>query len=104
MYESHALQAAVACLGAALLSLTLVQDELDRGLLERPFGPVVAGLTYHLVEADGQAPVARVKAARDWLLAEISSISEGGNMVNVWGRRELRLPPPGSLPDREGVV
>src|SRR3546814_3644788 len=68
-------QASEAGQGAALLSLTLFQDELDRGLLERPFGPVVAGLTYHLVEADGQAPVARVKAARDWLLAEISSIS-----------------------------
>jgi LysR family transcriptional regulator, glycine cleavage system transcriptional activator len=73
--ESHAIQAAVAGQGVALLSLTLVQDELDRGLLEQPFGPVVAGLTYHLVEAPGQTDLSRVKAAKDWLLAEIGSIT-----------------------------
>jgi LysR family glycine cleavage system transcriptional activator len=72
--ESHAIQAAVAGQGVALLSLTLVQDELDRGLLEQPFGPIVAGLTYHLVEAPGQMDMSRVKAAKDWLLAEIGSI------------------------------
>lgn len=68
--ESHAIQAAVAGQGVALLSLTLVQDELDQGILDQPFGPIVTGLTYHLVEASGQTPTARVKAARDWLLAE----------------------------------
>jgi LysR family glycine cleavage system transcriptional activator len=73
--ESHAIQAAVAGQGVAFLSLTLVQDELDRGLLEQPFGPIVAGLTYHLVEARGQMDMARVKAARNWLLAEIGSIT-----------------------------
>ena len=70
--ESHAIQAAVAGHGAGLLSLTLVHDELDRGLLEQPFGPIVDGLTYHLVEAPGQALIRHVKAAREWLLAEIS--------------------------------
>lgn len=71
--ESHAIQAAVAGQGAALLSLTLVRDELDRGLLEQSFGPIIDGLTYHLVEPLGRS-VPRVEAAKNWLLAEAGSI------------------------------
>lgn len=69
--ESHAIQAAVAGQGAALLSLTLVRDELDRAVLHQPFGPIVSGLTYHLVEASGQTSIPRVQAVRSWLLAEV---------------------------------
>lgn len=63
--ESHAIQAAVAGQGAALLSLTLVQDELDRGLLDQPFGPIVDGLTYHLVEASTPARLCAWKPPRN---------------------------------------
>lgn len=47
--ESHAIQSAVAGQGVALLSEVLVRDEVRRGLLHMPFGPVVEGLAYHLV-------------------------------------------------------
>lgn len=73
--ESHAIQATVAGQGVALLSLTLVHDELSSGLLERPFGPIVDGLVYHLIEPSGWTPVAPVTAAKDWLMAEVSTIS-----------------------------
>lgn len=68
--ESHAIQAAVAGQGAALLSLVLVQEELTDGLIVQPFGPVISGLGYHLVEAPGidSSTLAHAKA---WLLGEV---------------------------------
>lgn len=68
--ESHAIQAMVAGHGAALLSLVLVQEELAAGLVIQPFGPVIGGLGYHLVEAPGQGSVA-LAHAKAWLLAEV---------------------------------
>lgn len=47
--ESHAIQSAVAGQGVALLSEVLVRDEVRRGLLRMPFGPVLEGMVYHLV-------------------------------------------------------
>ncbi|WP_084536639.1 LysR substrate-binding domain-containing protein [Azospirillum halopraeferens] len=65
--EGHAIQAAVAGHGVALLSLVLVAGDLANGALVQPFGPVLGGYTYHLVHpvdpADGDA----VAAVRDWL-------------------------------------
>lgn len=73
--ESHAIQAAVASQGVALLSLVLVHDEMESHLLESPFGPSIEGLTYHLVEPASEQRSAHVLAARDWLLAEVDAIS-----------------------------
>lgn len=73
--ESHAIQAAVAGQGAALLSLTLVRDDLNSGRLVQPFGPSLDGLTYHLVEALGRTREKRVEAVKSWLMVEISSTS-----------------------------
>ncbi len=71
--ESHAIQAAVAGQGIALLSLALVREELAAGHLVQPFGPAVAGHTYHMVTSSDQPPGAGVRAAVDWLRAEVAS-------------------------------
>ena len=49
--EGHAIQAAVAGQGVALLSLVLVHGEIEAGRLVQPFGPVLDSYAYHLVEA-----------------------------------------------------
>ena len=71
--ESHAIQAAVAGQGVALLSLALVRDEIEEGRLVQPFGPVVDGFTYHLVEKGHRRRTEPVDAARAWVLAEVRS-------------------------------
>ena len=68
--ESHAIQAAVAGQGAALLSLVLVDEEIGAGRLVQPFGPVVEGFAYHMVDAADRSRSAAVEAARTWVLEE----------------------------------
>jgi LysR family transcriptional regulator, glycine cleavage system transcriptional activator len=72
--ESHAIQAAVAGQGVALLSLALVRDEIEAGRLVQPFGPVVEGFTYHLVEQDRRRRSGPVEAARTWVMAEVRAM------------------------------
>ncbi|WP_308789241.1 LysR substrate-binding domain-containing protein [Telluria antibiotica] len=64
------LQAAVAGQGIALLSLALVADDLAAGHLVRPFGPAIAGRTYHLVMRTDPQPGAAARAVADWLREE----------------------------------
>lgn len=67
--ESHAIQAAIAGQGAVITSLLLVEDELARGVLVHPFGPVIEGHHYHLV-ATAEALASRdVQAVAEWLRA-----------------------------------
>ena len=68
--ESHAIQAAIAGQGIALLSLTLVADELRAKLLELPFGPGMLGPTYHLVHARGKALSSAARTLKQWILDE----------------------------------
>ena len=68
--ESHAIQAAVAGQGVALLSLALVADEIAAGRLVQPFGPVIGGHTYHLVTLADRPVGDTVQAAADWLRSE----------------------------------
>jgi LysR family glycine cleavage system transcriptional activator len=68
--EGHAIQAAVAGQGVALLSLALVADDIAAGHLVRPFGPAIAGHTYHLVMRPDPQPGAAVRAVADWLREE----------------------------------
>jgi LysR family glycine cleavage system transcriptional activator len=75
--ESHAVQAAVAGQGVALASLPLVADELAAGRLRVPFGPVLAGHSFHLVwppEAESAPAHGRV---RDWLRHEADASVDG---------------------------
>ncbi|MDP4026786.1 LysR substrate-binding domain-containing protein [Methylobacterium sp. NEAU 140] len=69
--ESHAIQAAVAGHGAAICGLALVEDELRRGLLVHPFGPVMEGQVYHLLMTARTMGCADVQAVRDWLRATV---------------------------------
>lgn len=66
--ESHAIQAAVAGQGVALLSLVLVRDELKLGLLEAPVGPTLDGLSYHLVRATERPSSEAAAVVERWLL------------------------------------
>lgn len=68
--EDHAIQATLSGQGAALLSLTLLADDLNAGRLVRLAGPAIAGHTYHLVRSAGHAPAPHVEAAQAWLRAE----------------------------------
>lgn len=75
--DSHAIQAAIAGQGVALLSLALVADDLASGLLVQPFGPTLEGYRHNLVYPDGGPPGAEVAALRDWLLAQVAGDGPG---------------------------
>lgn len=65
--ESHAIQAAIAGQGVALLSLTLVKAELERGVLQVPFGPRLPGLRYQLIRHRRFAGHAALEWVAEWL-------------------------------------
>src|SRR5262245_21211291 len=69
--ESHAIQAALAGQGVALLDLMLVADELASGALVQPFGPVLPGYRCFLVYPEAATESARIAAVRSWLRSEL---------------------------------
>ncbi|MET3666645.1 LysR substrate-binding domain-containing protein [Caulobacter sp. 1776] len=69
--DSQAIQAAVAGLGVAMASLSLVRAELASGLLIQPFETVIQGRPYHLLRLPTASPA--VIAVHDWLLAELKA-------------------------------
>jgi LysR family glycine cleavage system transcriptional activator len=71
--ETHAIQAAAAGHGIALLSLALVADEIAAGVLASPFGPVLQGLGFHVVIPHHHAEDDNVSAVRDWLVSEVQA-------------------------------
>lgn len=78
--ESHAIQAAIAGHGVALLSHTLVLSELGRGILVAPFGPHLAAPTWQLLRyRTPQRPVAQ-QAVWEWLTAGFPPKGEGSFM------------------------
>lgn len=68
--EGHAIQAAVAGHGIALVSLALVTEELQAGHLVQPFGPAIDGHTYHLATHADRPRSAPVQAVAQWLRAQ----------------------------------
>lgn len=72
--ESHAIQATLAGHGAGLLSLTLLSAELESGTLAQPFGPVLDGMTYWLVQAPDRPPTEAAAALCAWLRAECAAV------------------------------
>lgn len=62
----HAVQAAVAGQGVAIVSLVLAADALTSGLLVRPFRQLLRGETYHFVNAPELSGRADVSVLRDW--------------------------------------
>lgn len=67
--ESHAIQAAVAGQGVALVSLALVKSELEAGQLVAPFGVSIPGYQHHLLRRRGEMDES-VTAVLQWLLSE----------------------------------
>lgn len=73
--EDHAIQAALAGQGIALLSLELVANEIAAGRLTQPFGPQLSGHTYHIVQSAGRAHGSHVDAALNWLRNQASGLA-----------------------------
>lgn len=71
--EVHAIQAAIAGQGVALINLALVEDELRTGVLRQPFGPVLPGHDFHLLWADAHGHDRDMARVREWLLREAST-------------------------------
>jgi len=66
--ESHAIQAAIAGQGVALLSLVLIQEELKLGLLESRLAPTLDGYAYYLVRPLRATSSAAASTVANWLL------------------------------------
>lgn len=71
--ESHAIQAAIAGHGVAIGSLVMFADELARGVLVNPFGPVIEGKGHHILATPQSMHAPPVAAVRDWLRQEVQS-------------------------------
>lgn len=68
--ENHAIQAALAAQGVAMLSLLLVAPDLASGALVQPFGPELEGFRYHLVYRADSTRREELAALGAWLRAE----------------------------------
>lgn len=66
--ESHAIQAAVAGQGVALLSLLLVEEELRMGLLRIVAEPVLDGMAYHVLKPTRRQVPEAVTTVENWLM------------------------------------
>jgi LysR family transcriptional regulator, glycine cleavage system transcriptional activator len=62
----HAIQAAIAGQGVALVSFALAQDALSAGLLVRPHEHTTLGASYHFVHASTLGKDAVILRLRDW--------------------------------------
>lgn len=65
--ETHTIAAAMAGQGVALVSRALVTEELERGLLVKPFGPAFQGAPFQLAWPQARADDVRVRAVREWV-------------------------------------
>jgi LysR family glycine cleavage system transcriptional activator len=72
--ESHAIQAAVAGQGVALVSLALVKDELASGQLAQPSDRSIQGFRHHLLTRECETTAA-VKTVAEWLLSETEALT-----------------------------
>ncbi|MEM4985982.1 transcriptional regulator GcvA [Collimonas sp. H4R21] len=66
--ESHAISAAIAGQGVALLSTALIEPELQSGLLVQPFGPVLSNYAFYLVYPEARRT--EVQDACAWIGAQ----------------------------------
>jgi LysR family glycine cleavage system transcriptional activator len=68
------IQAAIEGLGVALARSALVEDDLADGRLVKPFGiGLPAASDYYLVHAVGAETLPKVRAFREWMLAEAAT-------------------------------
>jgi LysR family transcriptional regulator, glycine cleavage system transcriptional activator len=71
--ESHAIQAAVAGQGVALLSLVLIEQELKLGVLESQLEPVLDGLAYYIVRPERSTHDGAAAIVEAWLIEQAAS-------------------------------
>lgn len=67
--ETHAIAAAIDGQGVALMSRHLIADELQRGGLVQPFGPVLQADSFYLVYPENRRNERGLRAVRGWVLA-----------------------------------
>jgi LysR family glycine cleavage system transcriptional activator len=72
--ESHAIQAAVAGQGVALLSLVLIERELKLGVLESGLEPVLDGLAYYIVRPERAVHDSAAPIVEAWLIEQASFV------------------------------
>jgi len=68
--ESHAISAAIAGQGVALLSTALIEPELRSGILLQPFGPVLNSYAFYLVYPESRESDQHVQDACAWISAQ----------------------------------
>lgn len=79
-FSDHAVQAATQGEGVVLGRSALVADDLRAGRLVRPFSlSLPADLAYYLVYPPQSASLKKIRAFREWLLAEIADAAEAGS-------------------------
>lgn len=76
--ETHAISAALAGQGVALMSRALIGEELQRGSLVCPFGPELPGEPFHLVYPEHRGADADVLAVRDWVMGLLPLLRAAG--------------------------
>ena len=76
--ETHAILAALAGHGVALLSLTLAAEELRSGALVQPFGPALDTGSYFLTVANGREEEAAIRAVWEWIASQSGAERPGG--------------------------
>jgi LysR family glycine cleavage system transcriptional activator len=71
--ETHAMLAALAGHGVALLSLTLAAEELRSGALVQPFGPALDTGSYFLATAIGRENEPPIRAVWEWIASQAAA-------------------------------
>lgn len=71
--SQHAIQAAIAGHGVAIVSLVLAADALASGLLVQPFRHVLAGGTYHFARAPGLGNRADIASLGNWFRSNLAA-------------------------------
>lgn len=72
--ESHAIQAAVAGQGVALLSLVLIEQELKQRVLEARLEPVLEGLAYYIVRPERAMHDSASAIVEAWLIEQAAFV------------------------------
>lgn len=77
--ESHAISAAIAGQGVALMTRQLIEDELAEGRLVQPFGPELEDRPFFLVYPQSRRNDPVVLAIRDWVMKLPVGLNSMGN-------------------------
>lgn len=75
--ETHAISAAIGGQGVALMSRTLIADELEEGRLVQPFGPELEGKPFYLVYPENRRDDPVIRAIRDWVMEVPGGLCNG---------------------------